>query len=119
MFAQDKGFSQTISYTATSVSFQAAISGFEQRIGMPFQYDAALAPSADKKFSFSYQQVRASQALHDFLATAGLRYEAINGQLFLKKRLPQNPDAGYRISGRILSAGNGEFIGAAVVETPQ
>lgn len=117
LLAQDKGLSQNISYTAVSVSFQTAIAGLEQRIGLPFQYDAALAPAKDKKFSFSYRKVRASLALHDFLASAGLRYEAINGQIFLQKRLPRSPDAGYRISGRILSAGNGEFISAAVVGT--
>ncbi|MEK0421813.1 MAG: hypothetical protein RLZZ161_1664 [Bacteroidota bacterium] len=115
--AQDRGLSQNISYTAVSVSFQTALAGFEQRIGLPFQYDASLAPSADKKFSFRYNQVRASQALQDFLAAAGLRYEFENGQIFLKKRLPQNIETGYRISGRILSAGNGEFIGAATVGT--
>jgi hypothetical protein len=117
--AQDKSLSQNISYTAVSVSFPTALAGFEQRIGLPFQYDAALAPSADKKFSFRYNQVRASQALHDFLATAGLRYEVQNGQIFLQKRLPQHPETGYRISGRILVAGNGEFVSAAVVGTPQ
>ena len=115
--AQDRGLSQNISYTAVSVSFQTALAGFEQRIGLPFQYDASLTPSADKKFSFRYNQVRASQALQDFLAAAGLRYEVENGQIFLKKRLPQNIETGYRISGRILSAGNGEFIGAATVGT--
>jgi len=119
LFAQDKGLSQIINYSADYVSFSTAISGFEQRIGMPFQYDAALAPASDKKFSFRYQNVRASQALHDFLASAGLRYEVSNSQIFLKKRLPSNTENGFRISGKILSAGNGEFIGAAVVGTPQ
>jgi hypothetical protein len=117
--AQEKGLSMNISYTAVSVSFSSAIAGFEQRTGMPVQYDAAIAPAGNKKFSFSYQNVRASQALHDFLASVGLRYEAKNGQIFLQKRLPQHPELGYRVSGRILSAGNGEYISAAVVGTAE
>lgn len=117
--AQDRGLSAHISYTATSVSFSTAMSGFEQKIGLPIQYDAALSPPADKKFSFSYQQVRASIALQDFLALTGLRYELQNGQIFLLKRLPQKPENGFRISGRILSAGNGEFMGAVAVGTLQ
>jgi hypothetical protein len=119
LHAQEKGLSQNISYAAVSVSFSTAIAGFEQKIGLPFQYDAALAPAADKKFSFRYNHIRASQALQDFLATTGLKYEAKDQQIFLIKRQPQHPESGYRVSGRVLSAGNGEFVSAAVIGIAQ
>jgi len=112
LYAQENALYQSIEYKASGLTFEAALKGFETRIGLPIQYDAALAPK-NRLYSFHYHNVKASQALSDFLSGAGLSFEYSKQQIFLKKRERANLRAGYRVAGRVISAGNGEFITGA------
>ena len=112
LYGQENALYQSIEYKASGLTFEAALKGFETRIGLPIQYDAALAPK-NRLYSFHYHNVKASQALSDFLSGAGLSFEYSKQQIFLKKREPANLRAGYRVAGRVISAGNGEFITGA------
>ena len=112
LYAQENALYQSIEYKASGLTFEAALKGFETRIGFPIQYDAALAPK-NRLYSFHYHNVKASQALVDFLSGAGLSFEYSKEQIFLKKREPAKLRAGYRVAGRVISAGNGEFITGA------
>jgi hypothetical protein len=49
LYAQENALYQSIEYKASGLTFEAALKGFETRIGLPIQYDAALAPKNAEK----------------------------------------------------------------------
>lgn len=112
--AQTAGLNASLSFEADNLTFSQVLEGFEQRIGMPVQYDAALIPGK-KRYQIRYKNVKAKVALSDFLAQNGLEYVYANQALVLKKRVPLVAKKTFLLSGRVMVLQSGEYLGNAEI----
>jgi len=112
--AQTVGLNTSLSFEEDNLTFSQVIEGFEQRIGLPVQYDASLIPGK-KRYQIRYKNVKAKVALADFLAQNGLEYLYVNQALILKKRIPLVPKKTFVLSGRVMVLQSGEYLGNAEI----
>lgn len=110
--ADKTGLNGFIRFEGNGLSFEQVMEGFEQRTGYFVQYDMSLVP-AGKKFSINYRNVRARQALTDFLSQSGLTFLVKGEQIILKKaaEIPKQ----FVLSGRVYQEQSGEMISYAEV----
>jgi hypothetical protein len=112
--AQGTGLNISIIFEANNITFEKVMEGFESRTGVFIQYNAALvAPS--KKYNVSYRNIRAKQALIDFLEENGLTFSQTGNQIILKKITTPLVSKRFIASGRILQKLTGEVIGYAEI----
>lgn len=114
LFAQQADLNKYITYVSTNQTFDKILEGFEQKTGMFFQYDPSIVPE-QKIFSVQYRNVRARQAIEDFLNQSGLTFIEKDGMLILKKSAAEVQVRRYIISGRVTFVESGEFLGSATI----
>lgn len=113
--AQNSGLNGYIVFQVKQVSFESAISGFEDRMGISIYYDAALI-AGSRRFDLNYNNVKAKTALADFLAQNGLEYFVTKGNsLVLRKKITVSQRTYHVLSGRVSHAQSGEYLGNAEI----
>jgi hypothetical protein len=113
-WSQNYGLSENISFNASDLTFSEVMKGFEMRTGTRIQYDAQLV-SENRRFQIAYNNVRARQAMKDFLNAQGLDFNENGNELILHKRSAVQAQMYHVITGRVVSAGAGEHIAGAQI----
>ena len=113
-WSQNYGLSENISFNASDLTFSDVMKGFEMRTGTRIQYDAQLV-SENRRFQIAYNNVRARQAMKDFLNAQGLDFNENGNELILHKRSAVQAQMYHVITGRVVSAGAGEHIAGAQI----
>ncbi|MBL7810632.1 MAG: TonB-dependent receptor [Bacteroidetes bacterium] len=111
---QGSGLQSGFTLTVTEKSFEEILAAFESQTGVVFQYDAQLLPPK-RRYTVNYRNIRADQALTEFLQQNGLGYTVRGSSVILSKLALTEAKKQYLLSGSVAVKQSGEYLVNAMV----